>query len=446
MRDRLEIIRKVIAGLYQFLLTFLLIETGFALFQHRQLNAIELGYLVFCFILSYILRDHVTNILLYSLIHLLLAGFAFAYALIFLPQDRIQIIMIVALVGACLLLLVDGASYIAHDFILKPVQEVPWPTFVVAVFMNAIALYSKIPFLIKLGFFIPLILFFLYMLRFYIEGLEKYMDSSSNVSGLPMGQIVSMNTMVVTGIMILTVVVVTLAEVLRLDLFLGGFLSGIVSMLKMLLLILIIIWKYISRFMTLKESSNPQKEMEALHRTWAKEDPANHIWDFLVRAIFILIVSVILYQILKKLLPYLLARRQTKTADIIERLPSKKSANVLPGDPDGEVVSDEVETSMVKKARRIYKKRVQKYKNFYIPPKSATSGDIRTGLLEVEAGLASKVNSEKTGSELLDIGSEIEVREKDENPKFNKMTLLYNAVRYGNYQPSADDLKRMKEE
>ena len=41
---------------------------------------------------------------------------------------------------------------------------------------------------------------------------------------------------------------------------------------------------------------------------------------------------------------------------------------------------------------------------------------------------------------------EIEVREKDENPKFNKMTLLYNAVRYGNYQPSADDLKRMKEE
>lgn len=122
------------------------------------------------------------------------------------------------------------------------------------------------------------------------------MDSSSNVSGLPMGQIVSMNTMVVTGIMILTVVVVTLAEVLRLDLFLGGFLSGIVSMLKMSLLILIIIWKYISRFMTLKESSNPQKEMEALHRTWAKEDPANHIWDFLVRAIFILIVSVILYR------------------------------------------------------------------------------------------------------------------------------------------------------
>lgn len=155
MRDRLEIIRKVIAGLYQFLLTFLLIETGFALFQHRQLNAIELGYLVFCFILSYILRDHVTNILLYSLIHLLLAGFAFAYALIFLPQDRIQIIMIVALVGACLLLLVDGASYIAHDFILKPVQEVPWPTFVVAVFMNAIALYSKIPFTIKLGFLFP---------------------------------------------------------------------------------------------------------------------------------------------------------------------------------------------------------------------------------------------------------------------------------------------------
>lgn len=110
------------------------------------------------------------------------------------------------------------------------------------------------------------------------------------------------------------------------------------------------------------------------------------------------------------------------------------------------MVSDEVETSMAKKARRIYKKRVQKYKNFYIPPKSATSEDIRTGLLEVEAGLASKVNSEKTGSELLDIGSEIEVREKDENPKFNKMTLLYNAVRYGNYQPSADDLKRMKEE
>ena len=92
-------------------------------------------------------------------------------------------------------------------------DELPWPSFLLCLIVYLVSGHLGVQGLRIYAYVTALILLFLYLALVYTDGMENYLDATSHVSGIPIRQILSVNTIMVGAIILCLTLGLVLGEV-----------------------------------------------------------------------------------------------------------------------------------------------------------------------------------------------------------------------------------------
>ncbi len=438
MSKKILTVQKVIMLMYQYLFAVLAMILISALFRARYANAAELIVLFCMFFISMIIRDKAFNYLILLAVHFLMELFIFIlgffklFSFLYFGKDGVYIEWVSII--AVSVTFFDAVRYMKQGCKIVQLFDVPWPTLVLAIFVTSIGTYMKNSYVVKIGYIIPTVLFFLYLTLIYIDGLKNYLETSKDFTGIPIGRIVSVNTLIVTGIMIAMFAVISLAYLLNLQILFVQLGKAAVAVLRAVIILIGIIASIIAGFFKNGTVNDETQSFENIKQTLENANPVASGVDFFLKAGFIVIVLFVIYRLIRKILKFLLTRKIIPDDKISTEYISLNKNENEEKTPRIHVTEN---GSAAMRARHIYRKRVIRYKKFYKPAASATAGDIKSNLKMIEDNLEDYSRNVKREKNMYNTKSE---------EKFNFMTELYEKVRYGGYEPSDSELKRMKEE
>lgn len=430
MAERVERFRRCARMLYYFLFSVLGMEMISVLVQRPLLGWNRILVFAGIWILSFLLREVLPNIFFFFLV---------------LPGEEAALFFLIRDVSARWILMfftlfafLDGTDYMRRDKKLREVGDVPWPTFMVSLVGILLGQYMKNWTLVRLSYMIPLVLFLLYLVMLYLQGLSRYLSSEQNLSGISVGHMVAVNSIIVSGIMILILAGVGLANLLGLGKAFRAFAGALLSLGRGLFFLLRIVVRFFAGLFSEPDPEKTEQDFALARQALQEKDVGTDIFTFLYRGIFIAIVLYGLYRLIRWAVRFFLKRRvktEQETVEILD-IPKKRESR------EKSRRLDDPETSTGEAAaRRIYRKRVEKYRRFYVPGDAETTEDIRKSLAGVEDMLG---ESRRTGEKEQPEKTREAVPAEPE--KFRTLTDLYNAVRYGNVRPDAVYLKKMKKE
>lgn len=444
------ITRRALRLLYQMCYIILLFDLAMGLFKQP---VVELKWiLVTCgtLIISYLLREHTSRGVILFLYHLIML-----VAVFFLVEPIIIRVFIMITVFAMFL---DGFYYIMRGYLLKRMFDVPWGSVVLGIACSGLATYMKNEDLLMIGYIVPIVVIIIFMISLYLEGLEEYIHSSKHVTGAPMKQIVSVNSMMISGIICISFVILFIADLLNLDFVLMKFVQALFFIIKVIIVLIVAIMSFIYAFFGGPGYGVTMSDVRA-------ETEGSSILVAIIQFILILVLlTFITYMLIRffRWLIRLLMTRFMRGDDLAENLRSE-SKNVFEKVRllRGESLKG---NSTVIRARRIYKKKVLSYGRIFRPQYMDTTGDIEVAM-RYARGLTvnknDKIQKEDTSSEDEKTHGEKTAQKEDMSRKDKKnhidetdhrdvtvrkegLTALYEKVRYGNHIPDHAFLDKMK--
>ena len=276
-------------------------------------------------------------------------------------------------------------------------SDVPWPTFFVSLVIYAYGYATKSSLLTKGAYIIPIILIVLYLFIIYIDGLKIYLESTKNVSGLPVKKIVFVNSSIVCAVIILLLAGIFLGRVLGLSAAFYKGLKSVVFLLSYVILAIRLMFIFLLKPITTTSSDRLEYEQDKFNNFVSEHvDDAMGILDVIYKTAAVLLVIYILY----------------KLAGIIIKLLMKK--RIVYGDKVEEAVASKrnVDSVRIKKERKNIFSSEYRFRKLYRERVLRHRYDIR-------------LDAYKTGR---DIRDELYENELDD---ITKITAAYEDVRYG---------------
>lgn len=286
-------------------------------------------------------------------------------------------------------------------------SDVPWPTFFVSVVIYAYGYATKSSLLTSGAYIIPIILIVLYLLIIYIDGLDIYLESTKNVSGLPVKKIVFVNSSIVIAIIILLLAGILLGRALGLSSALYKGLKAVVFLLSYVIFAIRLMFIFLLRPLTKTTSEKMQYEQNKFGDFLSDHaDDTVGILDMIYKTAAILLVIYILYKLAGFIIKLLMKKRTVYGDKVEEAVVSKRRIDVTRIKKEKKnIFSSEY------KFRKLYRERVLRYKY-----------DIR-------------LDACKTGR---DIRDELYKNELDD---ITKITAAYEEVRYGDKKVTKEMMK-----
>lgn len=190
-------LRIVLRMLYEAVFVTLIFYFFTVLFLREAPGFFGIAGLFLLYILSYGIREIAPTQILLLLLHLVLMP-----GIYFLPfSDR----MCLALMGVQLYLTISVLVYAHKGAVLKPLSDIPWPSFLVCSLIYIVSLVSDQVILMRAAYIVTILLLLIYYMMLYVEGLTKYMDSAKDVSGLPLKRMVNTNTKIISIILLILI-------------------------------------------------------------------------------------------------------------------------------------------------------------------------------------------------------------------------------------------------
>lgn len=391
--------RIILRMLYEVVFVSLILYFFAILFLNEMPGFFVIVSLLLLYVLSFGIREWSPTHMVILFLHLGLMGVLFV-----LPfPGRLGLVLI----GVQVYLTISALVYSHKGAVVKPITDVPWPSFLVCCLIYILSMVSHQSLLMTITYIITILLLLIYYLILYVEGLTKYMDATRDVSGLPLKRMVQTNTRIV-GIIIL---------ILLFGLFMGHIFGteGITDVLLTVCGIIVQCIFQIIRFL-----------LSMLSEIWGVGDLNYAEGDFvlpeqvtgwglileiLLMVVFIGAMVFFFYRLLRKLIKLLLKPRSYEE-DIVEA--AEKEKTVTKEKSYGKI-SFPRSLTLAEKARRYYKLRIIKYKD------------------EIS------LNSQST---CRDIENEIRQKGFDE---VKEITEFYSEIRYGAGAVDKKTLKKMKE-
>lgn len=301
---------------------------------------------------------------------------------------------------------------------LKERPDIPWPTFVTAFVIFGTGVYLNNMEIIQLSYRYPLALLLIYFMMLYVDGVDIYIKSTRDTSGIPMKRILSLNSTMVFGLFIIAIFLVFMANGIGLDTAIRQFFMAIVSLVKLGIIAILWVVKALSGLVRENEVAEAEamEQTKLLLETMEEENPFAAILDMILWTIGIVAASIVLYRISTALIRLVMKGRRGDEGYIVEEIQKEKKRPDKKEKIRKESFFDAMKkrNDPIEKARRIYKKRVDSFKKTYVPKKSETTSDIEKNVRElVETGLP-------------------------------ELTALYDGIRYGTVIPDAAYLEKMK--
>ena len=401
MRPKLELTRTMLRLLYEWLFSILLAYFFLIIFMKKTpYEYIEL-LLLGIYAVSYITRRLAPNNFVAFLIHLICG-----VALFFIPIPRSD-----AVVAACILFyqLWESFIFIRTDKLLI-LNDVPWPTLLISIIIYAYGYFTKSSLITTRAYIIPIILIIIYFLIVYLDGMNKYIESTKDVTGLPISRIIKTNSAVVFVIILLLITGIALGEWLGLDAALYKLGRGILSVIGMIVLIIRIIWRVIYLFFSntsdgeVTPEGNDFGEIAGIYAREIRDSS-----EFIFKLIAALFIIYIVYKVTAWFIKLLMRKRQLN-GDVVEKA-DVRSRSVTNYDRLNRKGSG---SSKEEKLRKLYRDSIIFYRY-----------DIR-------------LSQDKTPQEIAD-----ELYDK-EIADVNEITEIYRNVRYGGEKVTRDMLRAFR--
>jgi hypothetical protein len=362
-------------------------------------------------VVSYISRDLLSHAISLFIVHGIMAIVQY-----YIMQDvYLGIVMILTVIG----IMIDAAMYMKRGYVIKRAFEFPGDVILLGIICAIIAAYLKIPKLQMVSYISSVIMLTNYLFSLYLEGMITYMEMNRRVKGIPVKQLVSVNSFIVTTVVMIILVTIFMADILGLPEVVKGFLLAMLGILKIFFIILSVVLSIVTGLFGTSYIT-PEQGRQQIETVAREESIFGRIVYFMLVAMLIIAAAYVLIKICSFIVRWLISK-QERNNEMTEDLSPKKKKRLekkhLEKDEDTGILSLE------QKARNIYKKKVLSFRRYFLPDSSDTTGDIEEAMM--------KTLLEKN-----------ELNEGEETSP--GLTELYNAVRYGNVKVDRSYLSKMK--
>ena len=408
--------RRFLRLIYQYCFVIILHAIYFALLKQPLPELKWFGFIFGALAVSYTFREMFSRGVYLLIIHLIMCLISY-----FLTDDwYLRVIVILTIME----FFFDGQRYISKGYEIQRMYDVPWGGPATGIVAILLGMHLKNHNLISLGYIIPVAIIVIFFVSLYMEELEKYIHSSRYVTGAPMKQIVSVNTIIIAGILIITFLLLALADIMNLKVMVADFLKALIVLFRIIFTIVFTIISAIIAFLTGGSPVRVSKFKKV--KSMAEEAGLfGNIFQVIIFVAFAAFLIFIVFRIIRWFIRLIMARYKSDS-EIVEIIPTK-----LKGVEKVKIKKEKKPSALspVQRARHIYRKKVLSYKSSFIPDKESTTKDIE-GMMQRSASLAADGGENSTGN--LEIVPSESLRE------------LYDAVRYGEVIPDSKYLKKMK--
>ncbi|SNU07179.1 hypothetical protein SAMN06297422_11184 [Lachnospiraceae bacterium] len=409
-------IRRVLRLIYEFFFIVLIINLGICLSGSDMMSLEALAVLAGLLVVSYIARDLLSHAISLFIVHVILGVIVF----FILPDIYMKIILDIALFG----IFIDGAMYMKRGFMIKRAFDAPGDVLILGIAVSMLAAYLKNNDLQMFGYVASIIMLVDYLISLYIEGLDGYLVLNRNIIGLPMNQMISINSIVVTTVIAIIIVMIILADFLGLPKVIAGFFIALLGILKILVIIFDLFFRLIfSLFDT--SNMNMQQGARQIEEIAENDGILSKIGYFIIVAVILSLAVYILIRLCRFIIKWLISK-QDRGYEMTENINTKKKKRLEKAHI--EKAENYGINSFEQKARRIYKKKVLSFRRFFLPDRTDTAGDIETAMMKFLPEDEVKIEEELK-----------------ENENKETLTEMYEAVRYGNKVPDRNYLRKMKQ-
>ena len=399
MKHKIELTRRMLRMLYEIFFTIILYMYFQVVFCKLNPEIVTITSICILYLISYVVREKVGTHVGIALCHIV-----FGVVVYFAPYQTGERIMLLFL---AFYVMSGSLGYSLRGAKLKPADDFPWPVFLIAFVVYLYGIGMKHEILTNSTYILTILLLMVYYIMIYVEGVKEYVESTKDVQGLPLKQIVGTNTILVVFILI----------ALILGVFMGGYidLSGIIKSLGDFLVYVLRIFAagliFVTRFFVglLSGGSGEMNSSEDTSHLYQDGKLSEGIFDdeFLLKIIFICVVFYVLYKVNKTMLYHIMAKRVYDN-DIVDIAEKKKKTKM-----------DRVNTKRIFSFVKSDEEKIRKYYK------------IRVLRDEQDISLC----KDKTCREI-----ESEMREKNLGD-ISELTDIYSRVRYGNVPPDKNMLK-----
>lgn len=393
--------RLILRMLYEFVFVFLILNFLAILVWNETPGLFAAAFLFLLYAASFAMREWIPTHLLLLFLHLLLLG-----GLYFLPfPGRMGMI----LMGIQVYLTISALVYSHRGAVIKPLGDIPWPSFLVCCLIYILSIAAHQPILMRRTYIVTMLLLILYYLMLYVEGLTKYMDTARDVSGLPLKRMVHTNTRIIGIIVLILVFGLSM-----------GYIFGTDEITEFLFVVCGAIVQWLFRVIGFLLSKlqmllgMTEADISIIDGDFVPPEEVTGwglILELLLMAVFAVGMVFLFYRLLRKLIKLLLKSRSYE-GDIIET--AEKEKTMIKEKSHGRIRFRHSLT-LEEKARRYYKIRIMKHKDEILLTGQSTCRDIMD-----------------------------EIRKKGIDD-VEEITEAYAEIRYGAGAVDKKKLKRMKE-
>jgi hypothetical protein len=313
------------------------------------------------------------------------------------------------LCAAAFVKMASSVSYVKNGMKPRKIDEAPWITVLVALVIYGFGYFLKIDGLNISAYVLLLLMLILFFVRLYLQGLNGYVSSAKEAKGLPLSRIVSVNNVMIAGILAFFLVLTALSGLFDFD-FTGKYiLSGIKYVVLGIIYGIDKLVKFLIRLVA-KDGDITVEYGQADVTYEAMSDNFEILDDILGVAVELFILVGCIY------LAYLFIRRLVKnfmvkhlvTADVVESADRDEVKDIR----IKRKVREKQAASLNVRLRKTYRQGVKRY------------GD--------------EINLKST-----DTCGDIEEKISKQNADISTATKLYEQVRYGEVQADRKMLREM---
>lgn len=360
--------------LYEVVTAELFMYTFCMIFMRQDPRFVDAIWIAGIFLLSYLIRDFAPNHILLTVGHLVLAGLLFI-----LPGTAwIRTVTGIYDIGY---LLPCAVAYAKRGSRLTDMSE-PWPSILAGIIVYFASIGMELPVLSNLSYIAVALLMAIYMMIRYIQGLERYISQTTEVSEQSIRDIAFINGRVVLFLAVLVLLLMGACRFLDLSGFVNVLARAFAKVVQTVFGAIMVIWVFVLTLLTKGGPAATDLDYQnTLNEYYQNSVKGYDVFTLILKVVVVLLLIFFLVRILLKVIRFLLKPR-SYADDVIEFIaeePNQHKERITNSRIMHRLTAEE-------RARKIYKKSILRYKDVITLNKRMTCEDIRQEITETEVG------------------------------------------------------------
>lgn len=317
MKHRIEFFRRFFRYLYEALLSSLILIFFMLIFMKTDPDGLAVVWVFVLFAASYLIREWAPNYLWILLLHLIAAGLT-----ILLPVAAAE--KGICIVFVLFYLFPESVFYVKRFSHPAPVDDIPWPSVLTVLIIYLFGYMAHSRFLLSCAYIFMVIMLFCYLFLLYIEGLSRYIEQTSDVAGLPLKNIVRINSGAVALILCLLLLILLAGRMVDFSFIFRLIRDILTGLLRVVLSGLAWILRLLSGLVSFAPSAAGTPTDIQPDRLYPSVTyPAGGVFDFFINVSVVILAAVLVYQTGKRIIKRLLTTR-AEHPDVVEQAERKK--------------------------------------------------------------------------------------------------------------------------